>query len=112
MRPNRLTSSLFLALLAAVACRDIVSPDPDAPLQTDALKYEIRRIGPPGHETYETTTWIQYRFTNALPDTVFVENCLGDLPPGLQKLTNGTWVDFWGAFEPECGSSPIVIPPG
>jgi hypothetical protein len=41
-----------------------------------------------------------------------VENCNGAITTGLQRQSNGKWVDAWIAATNACRSAPIVIPAG
>jgi hypothetical protein len=83
-----------------------VERDPEPPLQTDALRYELVR------DDVGDRTTIAYTFLNGTEEAVVVPNCGGDTRPMLQKRRNGRWFDAWSPFRDACLSPPVVIAPG
>ena len=72
-------------------------------IQTDALRYELRKTD------VGVEVEILYTFTNRTGATVFIVNCGGAFAITLQKEESGRWVDAWGALIPACLSPPINI---
>lgn len=69
------------------------------------------------HYSYESGEWgdeILIRSTLTAPEAqpLYIVNCNGRFPTGLQKLGDGVWTDSWASVENQCLSSPITIGPG
>ena len=78
-----------------------------AAIETDRPRYALRE-GPFGPETTIVTT-----FTAPADRTVYLTNCNGAFPMGLQRrVGKDTWGHAWAAEMNACLSEPIVIPPG
>ena len=98
---------LGLLLAASSGCREASAPrSGTAPIQTDAAAYQLE-AGPSGY-----ATGIGFVFTNPRQAPVYVVNCGGNAPPGLEKFVDGQWISAWSAIVPLCLSPPIVIAAG
>jgi hypothetical protein len=94
----------------------VVSPPPrasvpkppaiQAPVRTDRSSYQFH-AGPSGPEATIVTT-----FTAPPDKPVYLENCNGTSPVGLQRLVGDQWVNAWAVEMSACYSEPIVIPAG
>jgi len=104
---------LWLLLAASSGCREASAPrggaaprSGTAPIQTDAAAYQLEA----GSTGYAAT--IGFVFTNPRQAPVYVVNCGGSAPPGLEKFVDGAWIRAWSAIVPLCLSAPIVIAAG
>jgi len=98
---------LWLLLAASPGCREPLAPrSGTAPIQTDAAVYQLEA----GSTGYAAT--IEFVFTNPRQAAVYVVNCGGIAPPGLEKSVHGAWIRAWSAIVPQCLSPPIVIAAG
>ena len=98
----------FLIVLAVVACTkapEAVVEEPRAPVTVGQSRYVLDE-GPYGPETTIVTT------ITAKDTTVFLENCNGAFPVGLQRLDGSNWVDAWAAEMNACLSPSIAVAPG
>lgn len=97
------------AALVFGACSSPAGLDSDAAalMVTDAAAYQLVS-GPSG----EVMAIIGYTYSNRTGRPVSIPNCLGDVPPHLEKLVEGTWVVAWGAPTLDCLSPPVTIQPG
>lgn len=98
-----------LAACIAVACGvplEVITREPDRPIQTDRLGYELRS----GEGGYEVE--IPFAYTNRTGETVYVVNCNRSLAISLEKEVAGEWVRAWTPVAPLCLSEPIAIPAG
>jgi hypothetical protein len=109
------TAWVCLLLAAPLGCYEAAAPaggsapnqtDVTAPIQTDAAAYQLE----PGSTGYTVT--IGFVFTNPRRGPVYVVNCGGNAPPGLEKLVDGEWTRAWSAIVPLCLSPPITIAAG
>jgi hypothetical protein len=99
--------SLWLLLAASPGCREASAPRGGAaPIHTDAAAYQLEA----GSTGYAAT--IAFVFTNPRQASVYVVNCGGTAPPGLEKFVDGAWIRAWSAIVPLCLSPPIVIAAG
>lgn len=78
----------------------------DAPLQTDRLVYEMQR-----DSLDNLRVEIPFTYHNGTGKTVYLVNCNGSVPPSLQKLEEGQWVDAWSPVMLLCLSQPIQVAP-
>ncbi len=108
MSAARALLPLLAAAGLAAACGDVpaVERDPSAPIQTSALRYELRTLD------FGYAATIPWTFQNGTGHEVRVRNCRGDVRPSLQVRREGRWVDAWRPFGSACESPPLVIPPG
>ena len=97
-----------LILLALAACSDPlgVPRDTGAPIQTDALDYDLTRRG------LFLETSIAYVYANAGTTPIYVQNCGGAYGILLEQLQDGVWNVVWGNATPDCISPAIEIAPG
>lgn len=105
---KRLTAALALAL-AACTNQSPPAPPPSAtgevvaaPIVTDRNAYIMRN----GELTITAT------FTAPADGPVYLTNCNGAQPMGLQRLVGNDWVNSWVAALNGCFSAPIEVPPG
>jgi hypothetical protein len=80
--------------------------DPDPPIQTEALVYELRQ------DALGLGTEISYVFENRTGAPVYVVNCNGAFALRLERWSAGEWAPSWGPFLNQCLSPPIVINAG
>ena len=86
---------LCLFLATSPGCLEPSAPsDGSAPIQTDAAAYQLQ-AGSTGY-----TATIDFVFTNLRQASVYVVNCKGIAPPGLEKLVDGAWVRAWRLSPP------------
>ena len=98
---------LCLLLASSPGCRFLSAPSGvGVSIHTDAAAYQLDA----GSSGYAAT--IDFVFTNPRPTPVYVVNCGGVAPPGLEKFVDGAWITAWSAVVPACLSAPIVIPGG
>lgn len=109
----RFDARICLILIAATSCLEPSAPASSlsvqtgsAAIQTDADAYDLR-AGPIGY-----TATIGFVFTNRRQTPVYVANCGGDAPPGLERFRNGEWVRAWTPVVRLCLSPSIVIEAG
>ena len=57
-------------------------------------------------------TTIRYTYSNRTGAEVSLLNCLGAVPPSLEKLVDGEWEWAWNPILLDCLSPPVEIPPG
>lgn len=89
-------------------CSDPVGIERDlgAPIQTDRLSYEMKRVA----RGYETE--IEYTFTNPRAETVFVVNCHGRSEIVMERWDGEAWQHAWAPTIPDCLGPTIEIAPG
>ncbi len=104
--PRRTVPILGAFVLACNAQVTPRPPDAASPIRTDRAEYTARRVAD-GVEVE-----IPFTYTNRTGRTVYVVNCNGIAPPGLQKRVDGEWMRAWSAAVPLCLSPPIVIGAG
>jgi len=97
---------LTAAVMWVVACSDPVGIERElgAPIQTDRLRYEMKRVA----RGYETE--IEYTFTNPTSQTVYVVNCHGASEIVMERWEGGSWRVAYGPNIPDCLSPAIEIP--
>lgn len=97
-----------LAVHLAAACSSPVDldRDPEAPIQTERLQYELQRTDD------AVQADISYTFTNKTETPVFIVNCNGSTAVRLEKRVEGQWTVAWGNIVPACLSPPIVVDAG
>lgn len=98
-----------LIALLFVACASLLEPpvrDFGQPIQTDRLEYEVQ------HTDHGLKVEIPFTYKNETGKTVYVVNCHKQVPPALEKETDGAWVRAWTPTILLCLSAPIVIWPG
>lgn len=109
-------ASLAILLLLAACTKPSEAPapppqaakkaEPAAPITTDRARYTLQE-GPYGPETTIVSTY------TAPPErAVYLVNCNGASPMGLQRQVGNEWVLMWNIEMNACASAPIVIPPG
>lgn len=106
--------SLFLVLAACSeppappprAAQKKAPPVPPAPITTDRTRYTLQE-GPYGPETTIVST-----YTAPAGRPVYLLNCNGVSPVGLQRRVGNDWVMVWNIEMNACASASIVIPPG
>lgn len=73
---------------------------------TDRVRY---RYAPAEHGDE-----VEIRSTLTAPDdqTVYIVNCNGAISIGLQRQTDGVWLNAWASIINQCLSPPIIVQPG
>lgn len=109
----RMTLSIALALVGLGCALETSGPggsqlpgDDDAPIVTDANRYELRLTGI-GWESA-----IGFAFQNVTDGTISLVNCHGAYALMLEKLVGDEWTMAWGPVLPECLGPTIEIAPG
>jgi hypothetical protein len=85
------------------------SPSPpviQGPVRTDRSSYTFHE-GPNGPETTIVTTLMA-----PADRPLYLDNCNGTSPIGLQRLVGDQWVNAWVIGMNACYSEPIVLPAG
>jgi len=101
---------LILALTALGACSSPMLPESAGPLLvTDASEYQLAEYQLTSPPTVEVR--IGYTFSNRTGKTVSLLNCLGQVPPTLERRVGDEWVLAWQTATFACSSPPIVIDP-
>jgi hypothetical protein len=75
-------------------------------LRTDRAAYQWTIAD----STYQVA--IPITFHNESPDTIYIVNCNGQLPFGVERRYDDAWAPFWMAPTNACLSAPMVIEPG
>lgn len=105
----RLRLLVLLGLVVwAVGCDTSTGPtrDPNPPIQTEALVYELRR------DARGLGTEISYVFENRTGAPVYLVNCKGSFALRLERWSAGGWAPSWDPVLYQCLSPPIVIDAG
>ena len=100
-------SPLLSLLLLLGGCSLFSSDAADAPLRTDAARYEAHVTGH-GLELDP----IAFTFTNERSRAVYVPGCPGPNPPSLQKLVDGEWVEAWSPIVTQCLGPSVRVGAG
>jgi hypothetical protein len=99
------SAALLVAL--AVSCAPGTGPGQTSPpIRTDRDRYVLEPT-PYGHEARLVT-----RFTAPQDTTVHILHCNGAIMWGLQRRTDGRWIDAWIATTNGCLSTPKVVAAG
>ena len=114
----RVAMRVLVGSVIVIGCGTLTAPERDlnAPLQTDALRYQLTREVwdlPAGPVVRLDGAHIGYEYRNPTQQTIYVVKCRLVNFLLLRLSDDNEWRDMWAGSDPtRCLGPPTVIPPG